>query len=254
MVLSVSVADHPQPLMNSSQNDAAHPKPSQHVMLFTKYPTPGYAKTRLASTVGADHAAQISRLLSERIVQTIRRFIATNPQPIISTIHYTTITSTDTDLDLMRAWLGTPAAPYENCEQLIRQTSGDLGERLRAAFEHSFGQGVEKVVVVGADIPEISCAILGEAFEQLDGADVVIGPAEDGGYYLLGMRELHAQLFQGVEWSTDSVFESTVRIAESVGLSVAKLRRLRDIDVPADLAYLDKVLNQCPEEVLPSTL
>lgn len=241
--------------MTSLPNCGGGPKPVHHVMIFTKYPTPGYAKTRLASEIGSEKAAEISRKLSERIVRTVRKFICSSgTQTILSRIHFATKTNDNADLQLMREWLGTIEKPYEIREELIRQVSGGLGERLTTAFADSFKQDASKVIVVGADIPEISTQILGEAFKRLDDMDVVIGPTEDGGYYLLGIKERHAELFRGVSWSTDSVCETTVRIATGAGLSVGKLCMLRDVDVPQDLPYMDKIFSRSDDNTASSAL
>lgn len=221
-----------------SPGAAAH-----HVLIFTKYPTPGYAKTRLIPAVGAERASDISRQLTERIVSVVRSLLLSSPlaSSPISRIHYASNTDDADDENRMREWLSEPHAAVSRREVFLRQSKGDLGYRLKAAFAASFRDDARKVVVVGADIPEIDIEVLQQAFTKLDYFDVVIGPAQDGGYYLLGMKQLHPLLFRGVPWSTDRVFEVTMRVAKEEGLSVVELPTLRDVDLPDDLPYFDSL-------------
>lgn len=218
---------------------------SIHVLVFTKYPTPGYAKTRLIPAVGKECAADISRQLTERIVSVVRSLLCSLPfaSSVVSRIHYTSTGADGDDAKRMREWLGAPDESSKDRETFVPQSKGDLGQRLDAAFAASFRDGAQKVVVVGADIPDIDVGLLEESFTKLDGADIVIGPAQDGGYYLLGMKQVHSGLFRDMPWSTERVFEVTMGIAAEEGLSVAKLRTLRDVDLPEDVTYFDNVFN-----------
>lgn len=107
-----------------------------------------------------------------------------------------------------------------------------------AAFESSFGCGAAKVVVIGSDTPDLTESILLNSFALLDEADVVIGPALDGGYYLLGMKQMNRNLFTSIPWSTSTVLRDTLAAAEASDLSTKFLPKLRDIDTPEDLQYL----------------
>jgi rSAM/selenodomain-associated transferase 2/rSAM/selenodomain-associated transferase 1 len=144
---------------------------------------------------------------------------------------------------LVRQWLGTdiPSCP---------QGSGDLGERMARAFRETFHAGMDRVVLMGTDIPEITGPILRAAFEKLGSADVVLGPARDGGYYLLGLRQAVPQLFVDVPWGTDKVLERTRSIAHDLGLSVMLLDTLADIDRPEDLNRWREASIQIPESHL----
>jgi rSAM/selenodomain-associated transferase 1 len=106
---------------------------------------------------------------------------------------------------------------------------------MAAAFSRAFERGARRVAIIGTDTPAVSRATVGEALDALDGADVVVGPAEDGGYYLLALREPQHQLFEGVAWSTSTVLAETLGRARDQGLRVHQLPRLRDIDTPEDL-------------------
>jgi rSAM/selenodomain-associated transferase 1 len=130
--------------------------------------------------------------------------------------------------------------------ELELQAEGDLGTRMRAAFEAAFARGGERVVVVGADAPQIGVQRLEAAFAALEGADLVLGPARDGGYYLVGLRALRGELFEGVAWSTPSVRAQTLEAAARLGLRARLLDELDDIDGPEELERLRSELVQNP--------
>lgn len=216
-------------------------QPSNHVLIFTKYPIAGYAKTRLIPAVGAERAAEISRMLTHRAINTARSFLKCSPHPATLRIHLAS--STQQSADLSEEWLGQPDSRSVSRESFHEQKDGDLGQRLSAAFAASFEDGAGKALVIGADIPEIDADLLIEAFQRLEGVDLVVGPAADGGYYLLGMKKLHLRLFENIPWSTEVVYAITIAKAEEMGLSVFNLRTLRDVDLPEDLPYFEEVEN-----------
>jgi rSAM/selenodomain-associated transferase 1 len=115
------------------------------------------------------------------------------------------------------------------------QVEGDLGTRIEAAFNYVFRQGARKAVIVASDVPDLSAEIIEKAISALIGNDIVIGPTNDGGYYLLGMNRLHSDLFRDVTWSTTKVYDETLSIVEYLGLKVHCLRALDDIDTEEDL-------------------
>jgi rSAM/selenodomain-associated transferase 1 len=127
---------------------------------------------------------------------------------------------------------------------LVPQRGEDLGARLSSAFEQLFGLGFEAVIAIGADTPTLPRAYLGYALELIGhpGVDLVIGPAEDGGYYLIGLRVLYRQLFQGIPWSTDRVLAETLRLAERARLAAACLPAWWDVDTVDDLERLEAAL------------
>lgn len=212
----------------------------EHVLLFTKYPTPGYAKTRLIPAVGAERAADISRELSEHAIGNIRAYIDASTRLTEFRVYFALRTADDKDK--LMEWLH--REERESTESFHEQSSGGLGERLCKAFASSFEAGASKVLVVGADIPEIDSNLLDEGFQKLDKADVVIGPAEDGGYYLLGMKKLASRLFEDMQWSTSTVFETTLQRANELSLSILQLKRLRDVDEPDDIEYFNKIMGE----------
>ena len=116
------------------------------------------------------------------------------------------------------------------------QRGNDLGERLERAFEDLLSSPGDRVVIVGSDCPGLSAALVRSAFAELTTHDVVLGPASDGGYWLVGLRKRAPALFRGMPWSTSGVLAHTLDRATRSELSVARLRMLDDLDTPADLA------------------
>ena len=114
------------------------------------------------------------------------------------------------------------------------QGTGDLGARMRGAFTRAFEVGADKVVIIGSDCPTIVEQDIEEAWTSLETNDLVLGPASDGGYWLIGLRRMKGSLFKGIPWSTQSVFQETLSRAKAESLSVKLLRTLSDIDTEAD--------------------
>ena len=127
----------------------------------------------------------------------------------------------------MREWLGPGVA-------LRPQSGGDLGARMAAAIADAISGGAERVVVIGTDCPDVTPDVVAAAFTRLGAADVVLGPASDGGYYLIGMSRPHRVLFEGVPWSSATTLRATLARARAGGLSVALLDERRDIDTAED--------------------
>lgn len=193
------------------------------LIVFTRYPEPGKAKTRLIPALGEIGAAELHRHMAEHTLNQARDL--RSQLPIAIEIQFT-----GGDESQMSAWLGSDLAYRQ-------QGSGDLGDRLSQAFVSAFDRGFQSVVVIGTDCPELDASVLLTAFEQLQHHDLVLGSAADGGYYLIGLRRYVPELFQGIAWSSDRVFAQTCTIAQQLGLSVStKLPVLRDVDYPEDLA------------------
>lgn len=182
------------------------------LVLFAKFPVPGYAKTRLIPALGAEGAARVHRHLTER---TVARLLAAGA-PV-------EIRFAGADEGEFRAWLGDAPA-------LVEQVEGGLTERLCDASRPA------PHIFFGADTPDLSVPIVHSAIAALQGHDVVIGPADDGGYYLIGMQRARPELLTDMAWSTDAVFPETMRRCATLGLSVATLPVLTDCDRPSDLA------------------
>jgi rSAM/selenodomain-associated transferase 1 len=183
------------------------------LVVFVKHPRPRAVKTRLAAAIGPEAAAELYRALAEHVLE------ATTPSG-----EYERLVFFDPPgaLEEMRAWL--PGV------RLLAQSDGDLGARMSDAFARAFARGARRVAIVGTDAPGVSRETVTEALAALDTADLVIGPAEDGGYYLVALRTPRPELFAGMAWSTPSVREETLARAAVAGLSVRELPRLHDID------------------------
>ncbi|MFZ7124601.1 MAG: TIGR04282 family arsenosugar biosynthesis glycosyltransferase [Desulfobacterales bacterium] len=201
--------------------------PTERLILFTRYPEPGSTKTRLIPVLGAAGAADLHRRMVERTAAIAARLA--DRRPVFLEVRFE-----GGSPDRMAEWLG----PRWVCRP---QAGGDIGARMRAALEAAFDGMVVRVVLIGSDIPGITPALLEEAFECLGDHDLVFGPAEDGGYYLLGARKdrfetLATALFSGIPWGTATVLHETLSALASSRASVRRLKTLRDIDRPEDLA------------------
>jgi rSAM/selenodomain-associated transferase 1 len=196
--------------------------PGRSLVVFVKHPAPGTVKTRLAAEIGPEAAARLYRSLAERVLE------ETTPREG----EYERLVFFDPPHALaeMRAWL--PGL------RLVAQSAGDLGDRMSDAFRRAFGRGAGRVALVGTDAPGVSRETVVEAFEALERADVALGPAEDGGYYLIALREPRPELFAGIPWSTPAVCGETRARAAAARLSVRELGPLRDVDTLEDLRAL----------------
>lgn len=191
-----------------------------YLIIFVRFPHPGKVKTRLATSIGNDKAARLYRLCTENVFKETTKL----SDNILRYIFYTD----KDDEDNVIKWAG-PAFHF------MSQVEGDLGIRIEAAFNYVFRQGARKAVIVASDVPDLSAEIIENAISALIDNDIVIGPTNDGGYYLLGMNRLHSDLFRGVTWSTTKVYDETLSIVEYLGLKVHCLRALDDIDTEEDL-------------------
>ncbi len=190
------------------------------LLLFVKYPEPGRVKTRLAADSSAETAATIYR----RMVTTVLGALPAG-QPV--RVLYDGFRP-ESDY---REWLDHAALATA---EYAAQSTGDLGDRLTAAFAKAFVDGWQRVGVIGSDCLELHPALYAEAWKKLAEHDLVIGPTCDGGYYFLALKKSQPALFQGITWSSETVFSETRAAAEVAGLTVAQLSRLRDIDTWAD--------------------
>jgi uncharacterized protein len=197
------------------------------LIIFTRYPEPGKTKTRLIPALGEDGAAQLHRRMAEHTLEQARS--------LSCAIEIWYVGGTK---ELMQDWLGKDLRYRE-------QPAGDLGDRMCGAFRSAFEQGYQSVMIIGTDCPGITTAILSQGFTELRNQVVAIGPAIDGGYYLIGLQRLVPELFQGITWSTSTVFSETVAIADRLQLPTYLLPSLPDIDLPADLKYLDSKWLAC---------
>ncbi len=206
--------------MNSIQNSR------EHQIIFTRYPEPGKTKTRLIPALGSQKAAELHRHLAEHTLAQVKQLA--NNRSLTTEIRFTGSTQAQ-----MQAWLGTQIT----CRL---QGEGDLGERMARAFQEAFTTGSQRVVIIGTDCPSIDPPLLANAFDELHRHDLVLGPAEDGGYYLIGLSRFIPDLFVAITWGTSAVLQQTLTIANQLQLSYSLLPQRADIDRPEDLALLDE--------------
>jgi rSAM/selenodomain-associated transferase 1 len=194
----------------------------KHLIIFTRYPEPGKAKTRLIPALGAVGAADLHRRMAEYTVLQVRELQKTAAMTV-------EVRFAGGSVLLMQEWLG---------KDLIYnfQDGEDLGERMWRSLSSAFHLDAEQVVIIGTDCPGMNSQILTTAFTQLSSFDLVLGPALDGGYYLIGMRRPVPELFSHIAWGSSQVFSQTVAIAQQQNLSFFSLNPLADIDRPEDLS------------------
>jgi rSAM/selenodomain-associated transferase 1 len=190
------------------------------VAILARAPVPGRAKTRLTPPYTPEAAAQVARAC---LLETLRRF------PRAIDVPFTLFLDGDPDPALV---LAIRAAGVD----LTPQAEGDLGARLAAAFRALRAGDARSVVAIGADSPTLDPARIAEAIAALDECDVVLGPADDGGYYLVGTRGDRSAIFEGIPWSTGRTLEATLARARSLGYMVRLLPPHYDIDDAATLA------------------
>jgi rSAM/selenodomain-associated transferase 2/rSAM/selenodomain-associated transferase 1 len=204
----------------------------ERLIVFTRFPEPGKTKTRLIPALGAKGAARLQRQMTEHIMATAAK-VSTRTGLTIEVCHEGGNTG------LMQEWLG-PQFSYRP------QEPGDLGRRMAHAFEAAFQHSNGAAVIVGSDIPDISSNIIQQAFEGLQKNDLVLGPAHDGGYYLIGMKntipaETYSRLFDDINWGADKVLSQTLQTARESGLRFILLESLGDVDRPDDLHIWQEV-------------
>jgi rSAM/selenodomain-associated transferase 1 len=187
------------------------------VGIFLKFPVPGFVKTRIASEIGSVEAAIFYKQLAESVLK--KTMPAADEYDRIIFFE-----PAERKMDFEK-WLGD--------ERLVPQQGIDLGEKMSNAISEILKRA-GKAVITGSDIPDLDRAIIGAAFSTLEHNDIVLGPAKDGGYYLVGMKVLHQQLFEDIHWSTAEVLSRTVEIIKATGLTCSLLPELSDLDTIED--------------------
>ena len=196
------------------------------VILFTRYPSPGTTKTRLIPVLGPEGAARLHRMMAEHTLTRLQPLRASESVSI-------EVRFDGGDLDQMQSWLGRNYS-------FTPQGSGELGARISRAVRSALDKGTKRVIVIGTDCPGLTADIVGQAIERLQTHDVAIGPARDGGYYLIGLARSLPELFRDIEWGTDKVLESTLKKSRELGLSCFLLPQLGDVDRPEDIPLWDR--------------
>ncbi|MCF8028531.1 MAG: TIGR04282 family arsenosugar biosynthesis glycosyltransferase [Desulfobacteraceae bacterium] len=197
--------------------------PQHCIIVFVKAPLEGLVKTRLAGCLGARGALLLYRALAADVLGAV---CAMDCQ--VRVFYYPA-----NHQDIVRGWLGDHIALYV-------QQGADLGQRMHHALCCTAADGFERIVLIGSDIPGIDEQILKSAFSALETSPAVLGPAKDGGYYLVGFRSgsIFPQAFDAIDWGCSDVFEQTMKRFEEKGQTPAVLPVLSDIDTPEDLRVL----------------
>ena len=193
----------------------------ERLIVFTRYPEPGLTKTRLIPALGAKGAAILQRQMTEYTMSKVRELQSDRPVSV-------EVRFAGGKLTLMQDWLGSDIV-YQP------QGEGDLGSRMARSLSVALESGIERAVIIGTDCPGLNVILIAKAFQELHFHDLVLGPAIDGGYYLIGLSCLISELFTGISWGTAEVLQQTVDIAKKLDLSIAYLPPLADVDRPEDL-------------------
>lgn len=195
------------------------------LLLFAKYPEPGKVKTRLSKTIGPQKAAKIYKAMVEEVMR------RTSPcdGEYIRLLYYDP------------PELGKKFDSWLSFRHRKPQQGADLGEKIKNAFTESLTTA-EKAILIGTDCIDIDHALILNAFDRLSRTDLVLGPAKDGGYYLIGCKKNYPELFSHIEWSTERVFLQTLKMADSLKLSVSLLQELEDIDAGEQLWRLKNII------------
>ena len=191
------------------------------LIIFARFPEPGKSKTRLIPALGPAGAAELYRQMVEHTLHWAKKLRDRLPLSI-------EIRFTGRPLETFRHWLG-PNFLYSP------QGEGDLGQRMRRSIQDAFAMKMKKVLLIGTDCPDLSPDLVEGALVLLRSSDLVLGPSEDGGYYLVGLRRVVPQLFQDIPWGTETVLRKTLQVAQSSKLSYSLLPFLPDVDRPEDL-------------------
>lgn len=183
-------------------------------------PILGKVKTRLAATIGEQEALQVYNCLLRYTYK-----VTNHLKNVDKRVYYADFLN-ENDL-----WNG--------YDKKLQNQNLSLGERMKEAFAQGFDDGYEKIVIIGSDCLELSSPILENAFYELENNQSVVGPAKDGGYYLLGMNEFIPQLFENKKWSTDTVFLDTIEDLNQGNIRYSLLETLSDIDTEQDLNNIE---------------
>lgn len=210
----------------------------RRLIVLTRFPVPGKTKSRLIPVLGPVGAAAIHSRMTEHTLDTAQALGLHRSRSL-------EVCYTGADEAAMRGWLG-------EGRHYIPQSEGNLGRRMAHAFGRAFSENKRRVVLIGTDCPALSTAHLRKAFSLLRTTDAVIGPALDGGYYLLGLRRMDQEIFSGIPWGGDAVCRRTREKLRRAGFSVRELPPLGDVDTAADLDMWEKVWTQALSIVIPA--
>jgi len=192
------------------------------LIIFAKFPEHGKVKTRLAKTIGNEKALQFYSLCAHNVFSEVNKL----SENIDVYIFY----SDKEDKHRIKGWI-------THDFKFKHQINSDLGNRMKSAFASVLEKGYSKALIIGTDVPDMLVEVINQAFAHLEKFNVVIGPSNDGGYYLLGMRKLIPELFSGIKWSTQEVYQKTIIKILKLGMNSKVLPVLVDVDTEDDLNY-----------------
>ena len=198
--------------------------------LFVKFWEPGKVKTRLARTIGYEAAAEVARAL---LNTSIARFSQIAPRQVVAYAPDNQHVQEAFSTPIFDGWHAQP------------QVEGDLGLRITAFFQRELSTGASSVVLVGSDSPNLPIAYIRQSFEALRKHEAVVGPTEDGGYYLIGLNRPVPELFTEMPWSTNELFRATIERLEEMGTRYASLPDWYDVDKDKDL---NRLLAELPKQ------
>lgn len=207
---------------------------TRKAILFVKVPVIGKVKTRLGTDIGMENSCHIYRLLLQHQVNVLK----TSGIPYC--VYYA-----GTPVETLIDTIGSDSVLYSQCD-------GNLGEKMKRGILDQFHKGADQIILMGSDIPDITSDILVSAFEKLNLADAVIGPSDDGGYYCIGFNResFHGAVFEGVEWSTDGVYEETVDKFKTQHMLYKHISNLYDIDTLSDVnRYIEAHDNELSRKI-----
>ena len=220
---------------SSQSPDNSRLSPHAALVIFAKAPIPGEVKTRLCPPLTPDEAATLhgsfvldmlerTKLAVAKLQLPFHRYLACAPSSAL------------VFFKIMEERQGV---------RLLDQVGEDLGQRMHRTSVDLFAMGYKQIIIVGTDVPTLPLSVYQEALGMLDHSDLVLGPALDGGYYLIGLTKPAEELFIGVPWSTDQVLTVTQQKTKALGLSVGLATAWRDVDTIADLQAL---IAECQED------
>lgn len=205
---------------NEMATDFHFPTSKKALIVFTRNPELGKCKTRLAATIGDENALEVYKFLLNHTADISKD---------IKADRYVFYSENIINKDLWETGIFRKKL----------QKGNDLGARMHNAFSELLEMGYEKVIIIGSDLLDLTSDIVNAAFGQLESNDVVIGPALDGGYYLLGMKKLHPHIFENKAWSTETVLENTIHDLQNCEIHL--LKELNDIDTFEDMQHFEQL-------------
>ena len=220
---------------SSSPSDTSRLTPHAALVIFAKAPIPGEVKTRLCPPLTPDEAATLHGSFVLDMLERTKLAVAKLQLPF----HRYLACAPSSELVFFKIM------EERQGVRLLDQVGENLGQRMHRTFVDLFAKGYTHVIIMGTDVPTLPLSVYQEAFTMLGRSDVVLGPALDGGYYLIGLKQPAEQLFTGVPWSTDQVLAVTQQQANALGLSVELTTAWRDVDTIEDLQAL---ITECRED------